>query len=79
MDATVLDTETITCEQLLNVALWSSEGITVTWQDGLGGCEIIDGLTILVGDVVFQPWRCGLPGGIQIDWRNLERGDCAEE
>lgn len=77
-DAIMLDLANVKCEQLLDVAIWGADGVTTTWQDGLNGCERIDGLDILIDDMVFQGWRCSLPGGIQIDWRNSQRSDCDE-
>ena len=78
-DATALDFANVLCEQLVDMTFWGLDDIGVAWQDGLVGCEMIEGLDVLVGDEVFQAWRCGLPGGIQFDWRNVKRSHCYRE
>jgi len=56
--------------KLLDIAISSTQGISVTWQDGLSGCKRIEGLDILIGNEIYQGWRCGELKGIHLDWRD---------
>jgi len=78
-DAVTLDIGDLEGEQLLAAAILGTDGVAVRWEDGPETCAPIGGMDILVGDEVFRLWWCNLPNGVQFDWQNIERDDCARD